>query len=62
MVWRCVPGVPVWDMEMWQFHRPAIAGAGVLVTEAAAAKAVAEQTRRALYGRYAPNAKRHGGS
>ncbi len=26
-------GVPVQDMEMWQFHPTGIAGAGVLVTE-----------------------------
>ncbi|MGQ7158672.1 FAD-binding protein, partial [Escherichia coli] len=26
-------GVPVQDMEMWQFHPTGIAGAGVLVTD-----------------------------
>ena len=33
-------GVPVQDMEMWQFHPTGIAGAGVLVTEGAVVKAV----------------------
>ncbi len=33
LVWRFVRGVPLQDMEMWQFHPTGIAGAGVLVTE-----------------------------
>ena len=38
--WAIRAGVPVQDMEMWQFHPTGIAGAGVLVTEGAVVKAV----------------------
>ena len=41
-------GVPVQDMEMWQFHPTGIAGAGVLVTD---------KDGERFMERYAPNAK-----
>ncbi|VEB62016.1 succinate dehydrogenase flavoprotein subunit [Salmonella enterica subsp. enterica] len=57
-------GVPVQDMEMWQFHPTGIAGAGVLVTEGCRGRRrlPAEQTRRALYGALCAERQRPGGS
>ena len=31
--WRRAPGMPLEDMEFWQFHPTGVAGAGVLLTE-----------------------------
>ena len=31
--WRRAPGIPLEDMEFWQFHPTGVAGAGVLITE-----------------------------
>ncbi|HCL41798.1 MAG TPA: succinate dehydrogenase flavoprotein subunit, partial [Pseudomonas sp.] len=52
-------GVPVQDIEMWQFHPTGIAGAGVLVTEGCRGEGgylINAQGERFME-RYAPNAK-----
>ena len=45
-------GIPLEDMEFWQFHPTGVAGAGVLITEGRARRGrlSAEQERRALHG------------
>ncbi|XNM77832.1 FAD-binding protein [Escherichia coli] len=51
-------GVPVQDMEMWQFHPTGIASAGILVTKVAVVKRLsAERTWRTLYGALCANTK-----
>ncbi len=52
-------GVPVQDMEMWQFHRLGIAGAGVLVTEGCRGEGgyLLNKHGERFMERYAPNAK-----
>jgi succinate dehydrogenase/fumarate reductase flavoprotein subunit len=39
LAWRRAPGIPLEDMEFWQFHPTGVAGAGVLLTEGCAARA-----------------------
>ena len=52
-------GVPVQDMEMWQFHPTGIAGAGVLVTEGCRGEGgyLLNKDGERFMERYAPNAK-----
>lgn len=52
-------GVPVQDMEMWQFHLTGIAGAGVLVTEGCRGEGgyLLNKHGERFMERYAPNAK-----
>jgi succinate dehydrogenase / fumarate reductase flavoprotein subunit len=52
-------GVPVQDMEMWQFHPTGIAGAGVLVTEGCRGEGgyLVNKDGERFMERYAPNAK-----
>jgi hypothetical protein len=52
-------GVPVQDMEMWQFHPTGIAGAGVLVTEGCRGEGgyLLNKHGERFMERYAPNAK-----
>jgi len=52
-------GVPVQDMEMWQFHPTGIAGAGVLVTEGCRGEGgyLLNKNGERFMERYAPNAK-----
>jgi len=52
-------GVPVQDMEMWQFHPTGIAGAGVLVTEGCRGEGgyLLNKYGERFMERYAPNAK-----
>lgn len=52
-------GVPVQDMEMWQFHPTGIAGAGVLVTEGCRGEGgyLLNKEGERFMERYAPNAK-----
>ncbi|WP_158379437.1 succinate dehydrogenase flavoprotein subunit [Candidatus Williamhamiltonella defendens] len=52
-------GVPVQDMEMWQFHPTGIAGAGVLVTEGCRGEGgyLLNRHGERFMERYAPNAK-----
>lgn len=52
-------GVPVQDMEMWQFHPTGIAGAGVLVTEGCRGEGgyLLNRDGERFMERYAPNAK-----
>lgn len=52
-------GVPVQDMEMWQFHPTGIAGAGVLVTEGCRGEGgyLPNKDGERFMERYAPNAK-----
>ena len=52
-------GVPVQDMEMWQFHPTGIAGAGVLVTEGCRGEGgyLINAHGERFMERYAPNAK-----
>jgi succinate dehydrogenase / fumarate reductase flavoprotein subunit len=52
-------GVPVQDMEMWQFHPTGIAGAGVLVTEGCRGEGgyLINKDGERFMERYAPNAK-----
>ncbi|MBC6428379.1 MAG: succinate dehydrogenase flavoprotein subunit [Cellvibrionales bacterium] len=52
-------GVPVQDMEMWQFHPTGIYGAGVLVTEGCRGEGgyLVNRTGERFMERYAPNAK-----
>ena len=52
-------GVPVQDMEMWQFHPTGIAGAGCLVTEGCRGEGgyLLNKDGERFMERYAPNAK-----
>ena len=52
-------GVPLQDMEMWQFHPTGIAGAGTLVTEACRGEGgyLLNKDGERFMERYAPNAK-----
>ena len=52
-------GVPMQDMEMWQFHPTGIAGAGVLVTEGCRGEGgyLVNKDGERFMERYAPNAK-----
>ncbi len=52
-------GVPMQDMEMWQFHPTGIAGAGVLVTEGCRGEGgyLINKHGERFMERYAPNAK-----
>jgi len=52
-------GVPVQDMEMWQFHPTGIAGSGVLVTEGCRGEGgyLLNKDGERFMERYAPNAK-----
>ena len=52
-------GVPVQDMEMWQFHPTGIAGAGTLVTEGCRGEGgyLINKHGERFMERYAPNAK-----
>ncbi len=52
-------GVPVQDMEMWQFHPTGIHGAGVLVTEGCRGEGgyLVNRDGERFMERYAPNAK-----
>ena len=52
-------GVPVQDIEMWQFHPTGIAGAGVLVTEGCRGEGgyLLNKHGERFMERYAPNAK-----
>ncbi|MGL4859467.1 MAG: succinate dehydrogenase flavoprotein subunit [Enterobacteriaceae bacterium] len=52
-------GVPVQDMEMWQFHPTGIAGAGVLITEGCRGEGgyLINSSGERFMERYAPHAK-----
>src|SRR5690606_2183749 len=52
-------GLPVQDIEMWQFHPTGIAGAGVLVTEGCRGEGgyLINKDGERFMERYAPNAK-----
>ena len=52
-------GVPVQDIEMWQFHPTGIAGAGTLVTEGCRGEGgyLLNKNGERFMERYAPNAK-----
>ena len=52
-------GVPMQDMEMWQFHPTGIAGAGTLVTEGCRGEGgyLINRDGERFMGRYAPTAK-----
>lgn len=52
-------GLPVQDMEMWQFHPTGIAGAGVLITEGSRGEGgyLINNKGERFMERYAPNAK-----
>src|SRR5690554_352784 len=52
-------GIPVQDMEMWQFHPTGIAGAGTLVTEGCRGEGgyLLNKDGERFMERYAPNAK-----
>jgi succinate dehydrogenase / fumarate reductase, flavoprotein subunit len=52
-------GVPLQDMEMWQFHPTGIAGAGTLVTEGCRGEGgyLLNKNGERFMERYAPNAK-----
>ncbi len=52
-------GIPVQDIEMWQFHPTGIAGAGVLVTEGCRGEGgyLINKEGERFMERYAPNAK-----
>ena len=52
-------GLPVQDIEMWQFHPTGIAGAGVLVTEGCRGEGgyLVNKNGERFMERYAPNAK-----
>ncbi len=52
-------GVPLQDMEMWQFHPTGIAGAGMLVTEGCRGEGgyLLNKDGERFMERYAPNAK-----
>jgi len=52
-------GIPIQDIEMWQFHPTGIAGAGVLVTEGCRGEGgyLINKDGERFMERYAPNAK-----
>lgn len=52
-------GIPLEDMEFWQFHPTGVAGAGVLITEGVRGEGgiLRNSTNERFMERYAPNAK-----
>jgi succinate dehydrogenase / fumarate reductase flavoprotein subunit len=52
-------GLPLQDMEMWQFHPTGIAGAGVLITEGSRGEGgyLINKNNERFMEKYAPNAK-----
>ncbi len=52
-------GIPLQDMEFWQFHPTGVAGAGVLMTEGVPRRRrhPAQRQRRALHGALRPDAE-----
>lgn len=52
-------GIPLQDMEFWQFHPTGLAGAGVLITEGVRGEGgiLRNAARERFMERYAPNAK-----
>ncbi len=52
-------GIPLEDMEFWQFHPTGVAGAGVLITEGVRSEGgiLRNSTGERFMERYAPNAK-----
>ena len=52
-------GVPLEDMEFWQFHPTGVAGAGVLITEGVRGEGgiLRNSSKERFMERYAPNAK-----
>ncbi|UAJ66150.1 succinate dehydrogenase flavoprotein subunit [Candidatus Schneideria nysicola] len=52
-------GIPVQDMEMWQFHPTGIAGVGILITEGCRGEGgyLLNNENERFMERYAPNAK-----
>ncbi|BAC24567.1 sdhA [Wigglesworthia glossinidia endosymbiont of Glossina brevipalpis] len=52
-------GIPVQDMEMWQFHPTGIAGAGILITEGCRGEGgyLLNKNGERFMERYAPNSK-----
>src|SRR5574343_92464 len=52
-------GLPLEDMEFWQFHPPGVAGAGVLITEGVRGEGgiLRNANKERFMERYAPNAK-----
>src|SRR5574343_270258 len=52
-------GVPLEDMEFWQFHPTCVAGAGVLITEGVRGEGgiLRNSSKERFMERYAPNAK-----
>jgi succinate dehydrogenase / fumarate reductase flavoprotein subunit len=52
-------GIPLEDMEFWQFHPTGVAGAGVLITEGVRGEGgyLLNKTGERFMERYAPNAK-----
>ncbi|MDQ8024281.1 MAG: succinate dehydrogenase flavoprotein subunit [Moraxellaceae bacterium] len=52
-------GIPLEDMEFWQFHPTGVAGAGVLITEGVRGEGgiLRNSSGEAFMERYAPNAK-----
>ena len=52
-------GIPLEDMEFWQFHPTGVAGAGVLITEGVRGEGgiLRNSSKERFMERYAPNAK-----
>ena len=57
--WWRAPGLPLEDMEFWQFHPTGVAGAGVLITEGVRGEGgyLLNKNGERFMERYAPNAK-----
>ena len=57
--WRRAPGIPLEDMEFWQFHPTGVAGAGVLITEGVRGEGgfLLNKNGERFMERYAPNVK-----
>ena len=57
--WRRAPGMPLEDMEFWQFHPTGVAGAGVLITEGVRGEGgyLLNKNGERFMERYAPNAE-----